>query len=127
VSLPTCTQPDFHLIPVTGSPFLAGLGPGPLLVDPLANFLYVLDQQSNAISAYKISTTTGGLSPLSTPTVATNSFPTSMAIRSDDSWMFVANLSQGTVSQYAITPATGTLTPQPAFQTDNYPWGVAVK
>jgi 6-phosphogluconolactonase (cycloisomerase 2 family) len=126
VSLPTCTQPDFHLIQV-GSPFVAGLGPGPLLVDPFAQFLYVLDQQQNAISAYKISTSTGGLSPLSTPTVATNSFPTSMAIRSDDSWMFVANLSQGTVSQYAITPATGTLTPQPAFQTDNYPWGVAVK
>jgi 6-phosphogluconolactonase (cycloisomerase 2 family) len=112
---------------VSGSPFNAGNAPGPLLVDPFANYLYVLDTAQNAIQAYKISSTTGSLTPLSPPTVATNSFPTSIAIRSDDTWMFVTNLNQANVSQYAITPSSGALTPQPPVQTDNFPWGVAVK
>jgi 6-phosphogluconolactonase (cycloisomerase 2 family) len=98
-----------------------------LIVDPLAAYLYVLDQGENAIRPYKISTTTGALTPLSPATVATNSYPTSIAIRSDDSWMFVTNLNQANLSQYAITPATGALSPQPPVQTDNNPWGVAVK
>jgi hypothetical protein len=127
VSLPLCPVADFHLIPVVGSPFVAGPGPVALIVDPLAAYLYVLDQGENAIRPYKISTTTGALTPLSPATVATNSYPTSIAIRSDDSWMFVTNLNQANLSQYAITPATGALSPQPPVQTDNNPWGVAVK
>jgi 6-phosphogluconolactonase (cycloisomerase 2 family) len=127
VSLPKCSKADFSLLPVTGSPFTTGIAPGPLLEDALANFLYVLDTGQNEISAYKISTTTGSLSPLSPATIATNSFPTSMAIRSDDSWMFVTNLNQANLSQYAITPSSGGLTPQTPIQTDNFPWGVAVK
>jgi 6-phosphogluconolactonase (cycloisomerase 2 family) len=127
VSLPTCAKGDFSLLPVTGSPFITGQGPGPLLEDALANFLYVLNTGQNEISAYRISTTTGSLSPLSPATIATNSYPTSMAIRSDDSWLFVTNLTQANLSQYAITPSSGGLTPQTPVQTDNFPWGIAVK
>jgi 6-phosphogluconolactonase (cycloisomerase 2 family) len=50
-----------------------------------------------------------------------------MAIRSDDSWMFVANSNGETVSEYAITPSSGALTPQGSVTTDPTPWGVAVK
>jgi hypothetical protein len=127
VLLPTCPNADFSLRPVTGSPFVAGNSPGPLMMDAYANFLYVVDTGQNAISAYRVSTTTGSLTPLSPATITTNSFPTSIAIRSDDTWMFVTNLNQASVSQYAITPSSGALTPQSAFQTDNFPWGVAVK
>jgi hypothetical protein len=31
------------------------------------------------------------------------------------------------VSQYAVIPQSGALVVQPIIQTDNYPWGVAVK
>jgi DNA-binding beta-propeller fold protein YncE len=127
VSLPTCTQADFSLLEVTGSPFAAGNSPGPITEDTLGGFLYALDQDQNAISGYRISTTSGSLSPLTPPTFTTNSFPTSIAIRSDDQWVFVTNLNSMNVSQYALAPSTGTLTPQPAIQTDNNPWGIAVK
>ncbi len=127
VSLPTCTQADFSLHEVAGSPFPAGNTPGPLLEDTLGGFLYVLDQGQNAISGFRISTTTGALSALTPATFTTNSFPSAMAIRSDDSWMFVTNLNSMNVSQYAVTPSTGILVPQPSFQTDNNPWGIAVK
>jgi 6-phosphogluconolactonase len=127
ISLPTCPNADFSLLPVSGSPFAAGNSPGPLMMDAYASFLYVVDTGQNGISSYRVSTTTGSLTPLSPTPITTNSFPVSIAIRSDDNWMFVANLNQATVSEYSITPATGALTPQSPIQTDNFPWGVAVK
>lgn len=127
VSLPSCPDANYSLLPVSGSPFAAGNSPGPLMMDAYAGFLYVLDTGQNAISSFRVSTTTGSLSVLSPTPVATNSYPTAMAIRSDDSWMFVTNLSSQNLSEYAITPATGALTPQPPVQTDPFPWGVAVK
>jgi 6-phosphogluconolactonase (cycloisomerase 2 family) len=134
--------PPGALVPVAGSPFsLSGStnGPGPLLVDPYGNYVYVLGTLSNTIDLLKISPISGALAAANPPTVATGVGPVSMAIRSDDSFLFVANygattlngaiLSPGgtTVSQYAITPESGALAVQPAIQTDNYPWGVAVK
>jgi 6-phosphogluconolactonase (cycloisomerase 2 family) len=135
VSYPQCPNADYSLLPVAGSPFPSGLTPAALSMDAYANFLYVLDTRQNAISAYRVSTTTGALTPLSPATVATNAggtggyaASTSIAIRNDDSWMFVTNFNAATISQYAITPATGSLTPQASsIPTFNYPWGVAVK
>jgi 6-phosphogluconolactonase (cycloisomerase 2 family) len=59
--------------------------------------------------------------------VATGLVPTSIVIRPDDNWMFVSNFNAATVSQYSITPATGGLTAAQPIQTDNYPFGLAVK
>ena len=127
VTLPTCPNANFSLLPISGSPFTAGPGPIALTVDPLGLYLYVLDQQENAIRLYKISTATGTLTALTPAYSGSNQFPTSMAIRSDDTWMFVTNLNSASLSQYAITPSTGALTTQPPVQTDNNPWGVAVR
>lgn len=127
VTLPTCPTANFSLLPISGSPFVAGPGPIALLVDPLGNYLYVLDQQENAIRPYKIGTATGSLTALNPTYSGTNQFPTSMAIRSDDTWMFVTNLNSASLSEYAITPSTGALATQPPIQTDNNPWGVAVR
>jgi 6-phosphogluconolactonase len=127
VTLPTCPTANFSLLPISGSPFTAGPGPIALLVDPLGNYLYVLDQVENAIRPYQIGTATGSLTALNPTYSGTNQFPTSMAIRSDDTWMFVTNLNSASLSEYAITPSTGALTTQPPVQTDNNPWGVAVR
>jgi 6-phosphogluconolactonase (cycloisomerase 2 family) len=125
-----CTLADGSLVPVSGSPFsLSGSsnGAGPLVVDPYGNYVYVLGTLSNTISPLKISPISGSLTALTPATVATGSKPTSIAIRSDDNWLFVTNFNGPSVSQYAVTPATGALTVQPVIATDNYPWGVAVK
>jgi 6-phosphogluconolactonase (cycloisomerase 2 family) len=118
------------LVPVTGSPFSvtgSTAFPGPLLVDPYGNTLYVLGTTSNTVSIFRISPVSGSLTAGNPATAATGLMPTSMAIRSDDSWLFVTNFSSGTMSEFSITPASGALTPQPPVYTDNYPWGVAVK
>lgn len=130
-----CPNADWSLVPAPGSPFaLSGsvTSPGPILVDPYGNNVYVLGVLSNTISQLKISSQSGALSALSSPTVATGTGPVAMTIRQDDNWLFVANFGTGalggsTVSQYSIAPATGLLTVLPVIQTDNLPFGVAVK
>jgi 6-phosphogluconolactonase (cycloisomerase 2 family) len=122
------TAPDGTLIPITGSPFsLSGSanGPGPLLVDPFGNYLYVLDTLSDQISPFHISPVSGSLG--AGTLVSTGSQPKSIAIRADDNWVFVTDFNPPTLSQYSIIPASGALSPLPAVTTDNYPWGVAVK
>lgn len=119
---------DGRLVPITGSPFsLTGSanGPGPLIVDPFGNYLYVLDTLSSQISTFHISPVSGSLG--SGSAANTGSQPKSIAIRGDDNWLFVTDFNPPALSQYSITPATGVLSPLPAVTTDNYPWGVAVK
>jgi Lactonase, 7-bladed beta-propeller len=126
----TCPAlPAGALVQVSGSPFsLTGAsGPGPLVVDPYGNNVYVLGTLSNTVSPLKISPISGSLTALSPATVATGLQPTSMVIRKDDNWLFVTNYNAATVSQYSVTPATGALSVAPTIATDNYPWGVAVK
>lgn len=123
-------SPDGSLVAVAGSPFsLSGNanGPGPMVVDALGNFLYVLNTLSNTISPFHISPVSGSIA--SQTVVGVGAEPKAMAIRSDDSWLFVTNFNSSppNISQFAVSPATGTLTPVPTVYTDNYPWGVAVK
>jgi 6-phosphogluconolactonase (cycloisomerase 2 family) len=121
---------DFRLHPVTGKLFLTGDDPGPLSVDAYGKFLYVVDTGSNQLSGFEINPSSGSLSAFTQPAISTGPGPNSIAIRSDDSWLFVANDggTANTLSQYAIVPATGGLLPaaQPV-STFNYPSGVAVK
>jgi 6-phosphogluconolactonase (cycloisomerase 2 family) len=134
---PMCPYANGALVPITGSPFsLSGSAeePGPLVVDPFGNNVYVLNLLSNSISPLKISPISGSLAALNPPAVTTGNGPRSIAIRQDDNWLFVTNyggasgsLGGTTVSQYSIAPATGILSALPVIQTDNYPWGIAVK
>jgi 6-phosphogluconolactonase (cycloisomerase 2 family) len=125
----TCSGlPPWALAPVTGSPFSlpsSGNGPGPLLVDPFGKSLYVLETLSSQVTPFTISQVSGSLT--AGTSVATGIQPTSMAIRGDDNWLFVANFQSATLSQYSIIPSSGVLSPLPAVTTDNNPWGVAVK
>jgi len=124
----TCAATDGRLVEIVGSPFSnAGSAntPGPIIVDPFGRFVYVLGY-SGGISTFSISPISGALQANATVT-ATGQFPTAIAIRADDNWLFVANYGSASLSQYTVTPATGILSPLPATTTDNTPWGVAVK
>lgn len=122
-----CPFADDSLLPISGSPYSVGDGPGPIAVDAYAGFLYVVDTGSNLISEFRIGSATGALTSIGT--AATNIGPNSIAIRKDDSFLFVANsnTANANVSQFAITPASGNLTLQTPVTTLNLPSGVAVK
>jgi 6-phosphogluconolactonase (cycloisomerase 2 family) len=131
----TCPNADGSLVPISGSPFVmsgSASGPGPIAVSPYGNNLYVVGTLSNTLSGFTISPVSGSLAASNPATVATGTGPIAMAIRADNNWLFVSNFGNGvqggsTVSQYSITPATGALSVLPTIQTDNYPFGVAVK
>jgi 6-phosphogluconolactonase (cycloisomerase 2 family) len=121
---------DGTLLPITGSPFSLSAnanGPGPLVVDPFGNNLYVLETLSDQVSVFRISPVSGSLTAGNPAVVSTGLQPTAMAVRGDGQWLFVANFNSATLSQYSIVPATGVLSTLPLIDTDNYPWGVAVK
>jgi 6-phosphogluconolactonase (cycloisomerase 2 family) len=127
VQIPTCLNADDSLVPIGGSPFNALTNPGPIVVDPFGNTLYVVNQGSNSISTFRISPVTGSLTT-SGAGLATGANPVSIAIRSDDQWLFVTNNGSSSVTEYAITPASGALAPAGAgITTDNLPFGLAVK
>ena len=130
VSLPSCLRADGSLLSVEGSPFSmtgSANGPGPLVADPFGNYIYVLGTLSNTVSPFKVSPVTGKLTGGNPAVLATGLQPRQIAIRSDDTWLFVTNYGAASISQFSVTPATGVLTAQPVVQTDNEPWGVAVK
>ena len=71
IELVTCrlgeSSPDGSLVQV-GSPVAAGTSPTTVLVDPSADFVYVLDLGSNQISEYQYSAVSGSLTPLGATT-----------------------------------------------------------
>jgi 6-phosphogluconolactonase len=127
LSQPPCPEPDFSLHSIA-SPYPAGDVPGPMAVDAYGKFLYVVNKGSSNISGYVINSTTGALLLFSGAPAAAGVGPNSIAIRSDDSWVFVANTGYpGTLSQYAISLTSGVLNPVGPVSTLDYPSGVAVK
>jgi DNA-binding beta-propeller fold protein YncE len=123
-----CATVDFSLQAVAGSPFSTtqtgnGDNPGPIAIDPDGNFVYVV--AFNDVVAFKISPSSGALASIAT--YAAGSGANAISIRSDDTWVFVSNFNASTISQYAIVPATGALTPESPFMTLDNPPGVAVK
>jgi DNA-binding beta-propeller fold protein YncE len=132
LSCPIIPVPDNSLEVVPGSPFSVSAGgangPGPLLVDPFGKTLYVVDMDSNGISVFNIAPVSGSLTAANPAIVSTGLRPTSIAIRGDDSWLFVTNHDAATLSEYQVTSATGALSAVTSpITTDNYPWGIAVK
>jgi 6-phosphogluconolactonase (cycloisomerase 2 family) len=127
-SQPPCPVADFSLQSV-GSPFpTSGDFPGPMTVDAYGKFLYVVNTGSNNLKGFAINASNGALTPFLGAPIAAGVGPNSIAIRSDDSWLFVADTGYpGTLSQFAITISSGTLNAISAVGTLDYPSGVAVK
>jgi hypothetical protein len=72
-------------IPIPGSPFAAGSGPGPLAmlqagIGSRLNGVYVVNTVDGTVSAYTQDSTTGALIPLAGPAVKTGKAPSSILV-----------------------------------------------
>jgi 6-phosphogluconolactonase (cycloisomerase 2 family) len=109
---PTCPSADGSLQPVSGSPVPAnGLGPTSFIVDPLLNFVYVVDTQSNQVSQFKYSPATGLLTALSPAAVSTGTAPGPGGITSDGAFVMVPDSGGSQIDIYRVnntTSSTGT-------------------
>lgn len=108
---------DGQLSPAAGTSVGAGADPVQIVVSPHGTSAYVvngsLSSNSNpgTVSEYDVDSSTGQLSPKSTPSVATGAEPTSIAISSDGRDAYVTNENDDTVSAYTVDSAgelTGT-------------------
>ena len=119
----TCPSANGILMPVSGSPFAAGIGPTSIIVDPVADFVYALDRSSFQVSQYGFSPATGALTALSPSAASTGASPLSGAITVQGNWFFVANNGASSLSAYSVnsvgklnsaTTSTVVLTGQPS-------------
>jgi 6-phosphogluconolactonase (cycloisomerase 2 family) len=116
---------------IPGSPFTDGLQGGPLAVDALGRFLFVINPQTNDISMFQIDQSTGNIthvpdSPFSTgptenPNMAAKS-PACLAVEKSGQFLYVGyrfgNLvGQGAINEYLIDAGHLQLVPLPGQPT----------
>jgi len=90
--------------------FAAGTAPRSIAIEPYGNFAYVINEDSNDVSAYRINRTSGALTSLGA-SVATGAQPYSVATDSTGKFVYVTSGTSSDVSMFAINPSTGVLTP----------------
>lgn len=84
-------------------------GPVDIVIDPTGTYLYVTNSNPSGgsttpgtVSEYSIDPTTGNLTPLSTPTIATGVDPQFETMDPTGTYLFVANDGDGTFSSYTL-------------------------
>lgn len=101
---------------ISGSPFSAGLGPQQMVVDPTNRFLYVMNQNSKDITGFSIDPATGSLALLPGAPFFIGADPVTMGIDPTGRFLYVFAgttinaLSQESLFEYNIDPASGALT-----------------
>ena len=94
---------------ILGSPFPTGNSPFSIQVHPSKQFLYVVNATDNAISLFKIDSSSGALTEV-LPRTATGLSPGSIGMDSSGGVLFVANNGSNNISAYSIDSASGALT-----------------
>lgn len=102
-----CGSANGNLTQLGTSPVSAGgTRPVSVIVDPVRDFVYAVNNGSFQVSQYQYSPATGNLAPLSPPTISTGASPLSGGITSDGQWLFVPNNGGSSVSGFGqVTPA----------------------
>ena len=128
--LATCPQGVCTNVPPTN----VGQEPVQMLVDPTNNFLYELSEGSNQMSAFRISTTTGTLSALSTATAPTGTQPVSMALHPSvyvdgaytGQFLYVSNAVSNNITGFTLSTTSGAVSALSPVLAPASPSGIAV-
>ncbi len=108
-----------------GSTTGIGAGSNGLSITPDGRFLYTTSQNTNSARMFSVDTTTGNLTSLATPSVATDAWPAEIVADPTGRFVYVANGASNTVNMYSIDGATGLLTSNGLLATGNGPRGFA--
>ena len=123
-----CSNTDVQFAKMTpvGSATAVGTSPLDMITDATRRFLYVANSQSNTVSSFSISPTTGKLSALNPATVSTGATPVALALHPNGEFIYSANSGSangvGSVSGFTVNLTSGSLgggiqvssSPQPA-------------
>jgi 6-phosphogluconolactonase (cycloisomerase 2 family) len=122
-------------VPMSAPTVASGTAPASLIVAPNDKYAYVgnfgADLQAppagpGTISQYSVGSD-GSLTPMSSPTVVSDSGPNALTIDPASKYLYVANFGDNTVGQYTIN-SDGSLTamPLPAVNSGGTPVGIAI-
>jgi 6-phosphogluconolactonase (cycloisomerase 2 family) len=110
-------RPDGGLEAMPGSPFAAGAAPVALAADPTGKYLFVANRDANTLSVFRIDSSTGALSLLST--VGAGTRPDAVTVDISGRFVYVATLGPaqpagpGAVTAFSLDLGTGVLSPVP--------------
>jgi 6-phosphogluconolactonase len=113
------------LAAIGGSPFGAGSGALSVAVDPTGTLAYVANETGHSVSMYSLNADTGALAAVSGSPVALASQAESVAVDPAGKFLLVST-SGNELSSYAITPASGALTPVSTLGTGTFPLSVVI-
>lgn len=130
------------LVPITGSPFGAGIflipfqevpnnSTTPLAVHPTLPFVYVAANSVNSTSpgyvfVFSRDSSTGALQPAAVGPFPVGTDPSAIVMDPTGTYAYVTNFTSSSISAFSIDPATGSLTPIPNSATQTGPGPVAV-
>jgi 6-phosphogluconolactonase (cycloisomerase 2 family) len=94
-------------------PAVAGQHPHTINVDPQGRFVYVANHDSNFLSGYTVNRTTGALTPIAAPTMATGNSPHASVFHKNGRFLYVVNgvaAGETQITAHSVN-GDGTLTP----------------
>jgi len=103
---------------VAGSPFLAGMNPSAVAVDPTHRFAYVTNFGDNTVSVFTIASS-GALAPVGS--FATGLGPRALAVDPTGRFLYVTNQNDSVLSAFTIDQTSGSLS---SFQPPGTPNGI---
>jgi DNA-binding beta-propeller fold protein YncE len=133
VPLATCPALSCNVAPSS-----VGSNPVAMLADPTNNFLYVLSEGQNRVSAFKINTTAGSLTALNPPDLPTGSQPVSMAMHasvnstgqglysSSGQFLYTSNAGSSNITGTTLNTTSGSMSNPFTVVAPAAPSGIAV-
>jgi len=93
-----------------GTPFLSGVRPSRIVVDPAGRHVYAASSQDDAIAVLRIDAGTGRLTPITGSPFPAPGGPSGLRIEPGGRYAYVICTDTGVVSGFAIDGSTGALT-----------------
>lgn len=120
-------SPNGTFTAVPGSPFTTGSRPA-AVTTAAGRFAYVANFGASNVSAFRINTATGGLSPIPGSPFSAGPGPFSVAVDPASRFLYVGNSGLNSVSAFTIDRTTGALAPVAGspFTTGSNPGSVVV-
>jgi 6-phosphogluconolactonase len=128
--IPAGTLPPGTLCPLNGgAPFAAGVQPTAVASDATGSYLYVTDYESHDVLGYTITSSTGGLTPMTSGAGGTNAFaagngPSAIVIDPVYAYAYVADSLDATVMAYSISG--GALSQVGTYTTGTQPVAIGI-
>ena len=112
--------------PAKTTPAAQGIGAGDAVPDFSGRYLYVANDGSNEVSAWRVDPGSGRLSAIPGAPFKAGKSPSALAVHPSNQFLYTADFDSASVSAFRIDPANGALTAISTFPVAAIPGSVAI-